>query len=259
MGLIAVEERSIKLTTKGVPDHRFVVGIDAKAISQSQWQKILDYFNPSFFLVEKLREYLANASTIGLGQEGNWENGNRRIYIERWGELEQKLSRNAVKKIGCSFPAMQAWKWNQKQSSKIRTSYYEVYPWLTTEECCRRFLAQSEWHLKEATLQEMNILFKQHVVKTSINSKQNLQLWSVKDDISGKEDSKRNSMDLNLIDFQIPLISTKMLINKLDQQGLTLNDDNYMWLKGAQDGTILSHISAGIDRSGDPFVTFYAI
>jgi len=66
-------------------------------------------------------------------------------------------------------------------------------------------------------------------------------------------------MDLNLIDFCVPLRSIEALISALSQCGFVVSGNNYSWIGASESETVLSHISIGVDGDGDQFMTFYAI
>lgn len=272
-GIKGVTERSIKVGTTGIIDNRFVIGVSANIIQSHAMQDILGQLNAPDEAQRQIRERLPNASTVGFGHEGNWEQGCRRVYLEYWGRLqEDHLDTEAVEgKEGNESDAewsdrrkahkhvMDAWKWQTQDCSQWHTSRYSVFTRLSNRECCEVFTCLVERTFKDAVLiNGLSSLLRS--IEDGRSPAKYTQLWSTIDVDQRGKTLGRQTLDLNILDYEIPAKQLSKIMMALPSLlPVKLEQMNKYLEQWCPKDEIVSHIAAGIDQAGGKYFCFYTI
>ncbi len=253
---------SIKFTPLSVDCSRYVIGIPVGSLSKAAWYSILRYFNPPYSMVSEMDDLIWGGTTLLLGQDGGWQNGNRRLYIENWNCVYQFLQLNGFLLSGNqpdlqfkSVKVMNGWKWPMLGGSSSRRSDYFVFPMLTMDQSLEIFTDQACRELVDRRFQYgFTSLWSVLQQRTALD--RNIQLWQTVDVSIDGNDLCRRSLDLNLIDFNLESELVGLFLpafHSFFPDGINSFKE---FMSALGDGRI-SHISAGRTNEDLPFISFY--
>ena len=262
LGLRGVREVSIKFTPLSVDCARYVIGVPADSLSRKEWHSILRYFNPPYSMASEMDALIGESTTLLLGQDGDWENGNRRIYIENWNAVYQFMESTRGSLSGArndlqfkTINVMHGWKWSRSCTSKPRRSDYYVFPLLQMDQSLEIFKDQVCMELVDRRF-ELSFANLWSILRQRSSLDRAVQLWQTVDISIDGSDTSRRSFDLNLIDFNLESQFLGLFMSSLHSFCPESMDTIKMFMPELCDGQI-SHISAGRTYEDIPFISFY--
>jgi hypothetical protein len=258
-------EDSFKLLHRsGLITGRYVLGIACRHISLEKLLPILDamgYPIKSNGDRAHLQRELLQCSTIFLGEEQHSSGSSYRLYFEYWDAIKQKLSRtSATEIIGWvdleepSWPMMTGYKWlpaEQGTCCNLNTTYYQVRPLLTPPQIQTRIENRLRaWPGFAGHLAELILA----ATTTIMNSDRSIQpvFLTVHEPMN-----PRTSFDLCTHRYNLRLETMRSTLEPLIQWLMGASCNLKDCLNGGSSAAWLTHLSAGLDRSGEPFVTLY--
>lgn len=272
-GVKGVTERSIKMTSTGIVDNRFVIGVSADAIRGDVMKDILRQLNAPEEAQMQIQKRLHEASTVGFGQEGNWDQCSRRVYLEYWGRLQQDqfaadaednqegIIIDAEEKNIRNEPqhVMDSWKWQSQDRTRWHTSRYSVFTKATNRENCDEFT-----RFVERIFDDKFLVVYLSTLLRGLNEAQSIrkytQLWSTIDVDQQGRLLGRQTLDLNILDYEIQakelgqiLIALSLVLPVRQSQ---INQYLDHW---SHSNAVVSHIAAGTDQVGGKYFCIYTI
>jgi len=252
LGLHGTIEFSLKITPHSFNPLRYVMGVDAARMHRSELQFLLSYFNPSYEVAESVLELSAEATMFFFGQEGYWSSGCRRLYVECWNRVD--LAQGAH-----SCRVMDAWKWRSGQCQDWVMSRYSVMTRLGPEAICNQFVDFAAAVAPRSSLPCQLRTLLSTVASDGLTGRFP-QLWCTEDFSKDGLDLGRMTLDLNLLDYQLPLGTLNGIRSGLEEcfpmscAGLS----NWLSLVDG-DQYNLSHLAIGRDRNCLPYFTVYFV
>lgn len=271
LGLNGVLEQSVKLSANGFARDRYVIGIASAAVDERRLAAVMAYCNPPYSVAESILRRLPEASTLGVGQDGSWEEGSRRLYMEYWHRLQaDAIADQANRKSDETGPlltvgarrfsgvhVMDAWKWQASRVGEWYQSRYYVFPDLNREETFAVFAHHVRKNLVSGSVATglISILanLKGHKDRNAC-----AQLWSAWDLDQNNRLQARQTLDLSILDFEMPLDCLHSVSSEMCVEFPAAADQWRRWLgRTAATNAIISHLATGIDRVGQPYCCIY--
>lgn len=271
LGLKGVLEKSLKIDGSGLRSQRYVVGVAASSIAEWQLTDLLAYCKTPYAVAVSALERRREASTIGVGQDGDWEGGSRRLYLEYWQRLaaENIANRADLSDVG-NVPllsvgakrlpgvhVMDAWKWQPSRMGEWYESRYYVFPGLNREESFAVFADHTQTTL---TLGSGTAGLRSLLAELSGNQDSSCcaQLWSAWDLDQESNLLARQTLDLNILDFEMPAQRLHGITPEICAAFPTAAAQWHHWLERlSATKAIVSHLAAGIDRQGSAYFCLY--
>ncbi|MDH6099558.1 hypothetical protein NWP21_12045 [Anabaenopsis sp. FSS-46] len=239
-------EASWKITKNGLHKNRFILAIQA---ADNLRDKFL-YFCKQMDIPDKylqiFQQNLSQASVVYFGFEGNEVSCIYKVYLEFWDEMVKDLKSKSHKTethlLGLGF------KWNALDNTKGVISTYTCYPLLSVAEILNRIssIYQGYNHSHPGKIVQELINF----AADRVNDNPFIYL-----EVS-EENNPRKSFDLNFYKANIPLQDIYNYLGKMRQHyGINAHSFNYLYQQTSSKK--LGHLSGGIDRRGQDFLTIY--
>jgi hypothetical protein len=155
--------------------------------------------------------------------------------------------------------AMDAWKWKSFEPNQWYRSIYNVYTDTTKQSACKVFMDFVASLFPGTHVADCFSEVFERVMKDQDRSRY-VQLWSTEDlDVHDKS-LGRQTLDLNIVDYEIPLRIIDQNAYLLTQLFAATGDSFGSWLtQWSALSMKISHIAAGIDQEGEKYVTIYIV
>ncbi|HKI74949.1 MAG TPA: hypothetical protein VJ998_09910 [Pseudomonadales bacterium] len=235
-------ERSIKFSTQGIAWDRFLLGMAGDAFDLAATHHLATRLGMPDDLQEALDTAYQPPSTVLLGFERAGSRYTYKLYLEFWGQLVSQVRRSGAQ----SAPLLLniGFKWDLQDPGGTATTAYTCYPMLTVPRILERIgplIPEREFLLTE-TAREL-------VLAAARNAEVADFVY-----MEAVEAGVRHSFDLNLYKGNLIMMDVGYRLTRLAHQ---LCPDQSVHLLEHVGGCPLGHVSAGMDRAGDPFLTVY--
>ena len=250
LGLHGVVEFSLKITPDSISPLRYVIGVNSAGVTDTQLRSLVAYFNPSYEVAESFLAFSAESTTYLFGQDGDWNMGSRRIYVERWNRLATATGQR-------SCHVMDAWKWRSDRCQDWVTSRYSVMPWLDQSKACSQFIELAGASAPHSLfVEQLKTLLSEIAIDRS--SRRCVQLWRTEDFASNGVNLHRQTFDLNVLDYAIPLVELNGMRLGLQACFPGVAAQLSSWLSDCRlDEFCISHLACGINREQRFYFTVY--
>ncbi len=240
-------ERSFKLSEGNILANRYLLGINTADVTHQQLIDACHQLEMPAPLLEQFQAGLAGANLVFLGFEADSQGGALfKVYLEYWDALQKKLQHNPA----LSEPHLlhRGFKWKFNKPGKNLITEYQCLPGLSTVNIQQRIESQYPGTVAPKCLQAIN-----HIINLAQRKVPEKKFIYV--EVSEPGNSRR-SFDLNLYPAGL---TVQEIIKPLTDAAALLNLDmgQFDQLMSIVSGKLFGHISAGIGRNGDEYLTIY--
>jgi len=237
------QEGSIKLQPSHIIDKRILLGIEKSLHTPQQWQSFYNQLGVPDTAKTYLSEILGNANTVLFAVEEG-DSTELKLYLEFWEYLVQLIQQGKHNKE--AFALNQGVKWNpQKPTQWIHDTYW-CYPMQTSEEIRAKLKKLLQQHY-QPFVQTLACILHDSPHSDASNDLIYLEV--------ANKNSQRRSFDINcykkglLLRDIIPAVTTLI-------SSWPIASEFSARITPALD-LPLGHISGGLNRSNEPFLTLY--
>ena len=247
MGIKCGYERSFKLCRNTILSNRYLLGINTADVST---KTLLDACRkldmPANFL-DEFHAGLTDANLVFLGFEANATGGALyKIYLEYWDQLLGKLRADPA----YTGPHMlhKGFKWQYDCPEKNLVTWYQCQPGMATDEVLQRIQSQYCDIPDQLCLDSVC-----QIITLARNKASGSKFVYVE---VSEQGSQRKSFDLNLYPAGLQI---KDVVKPISDAAIKLDvpGDMFARLMSIVAQKLLGHISAGIGRDGQEYLTIY--
>ena len=239
-------EKSFKISKNALLEQRLLIGID-----QIYWQR-KKIFNNCHFLnmpeehLQSFRLHFSKANRAYFGYEENLSHCTYKVYLEFWNQYAQKRAIDST--YTKPFILYIGYKWNASNNTQNTLTNYTLYPEITHQNILEKI--ENIYH----THSDRQALTKTQQIIMTASKKTNDKLLKY---LEVTEDSNpRNSFDINLYEAGLKIqdiyheLKTMQEYYEVDTSQF---DKFYQSIRHQEFG----HLSGGINKSNNDFMTFY--
>lgn len=242
-------ERSIKISRKRMLGNRFLITIDKNDIETKGPERILSICRtlnmPEDFL-EVFRQNFSQANPIDFGFEANEETCVYKAYLDflpKWkreGVVEGKKPKTYLMFVG--------FKWDAFDNTKKALTQYTWYPSLSFEGIEERL---SGIFQRAQKVESFGLVQEFLSVISSRTSPENVYYLDVTEG-----SSRRRSFDINAYSANLDLQAMYPLLTKICEH-YSIPEPEFHELYDEVKEKRFGHLSGGVDRNGNDFLTIY--
>lgn len=229
-------ERSFKMLPGALLPERFLVGLPLSAIASADVRAIANDLHMPAALHDQFTAALPHAIYLHAGFEQGMRESTYKLYLE--------FAESA------GIPLYLGYKWDTQNSAHSTISRYVRQPCLSIATMKER-IGKAYGDTQAASALAAARMLELATLRLPLDQHDQLLFVDVSD-----EGSPRHSFDINLYpatisvrDLQVPLRNLAMQFN--------LPDEKFEALMQLVADDLVGHISGGIDRHGQPFLTVY--
>jgi hypothetical protein len=242
-------EKSFKISNRTMLKNRFLLGIKRKTIKEESDKKILNICEriemPGDFL-EVFKENLAAANIVLFGFEGNGKTSILKAYLEFGGRVREAFLENPDSPR--PFPIHLGFKWDAADKTKRTLARYTCYPAISVERILERILLICEGDKQNACFDiAKGVLY---LALTRIGPEKFLYVEV------NEENNPRRSFDLNLYRAGLEVGELYPLLLRACRQYSIAPRVFHAGYDEAKE-KLFGHLSGGVDREGNDFLTVY--
>lgn len=236
-------ERSVKLSPNKAAWDRFLLGVDAQSVDKLRLGELLQDLGVPLSLRPDILERYGRPSALLLGFEQSGERTLYKLYFEYWDQLVEQVKREdnpgLPKLLNLGF------KWDKRAALHVATTEYWCHPLLNVNQILdrvRHIVSGLPPPLTQATI-DIILTAARHVNSPSFTY------------MEASEVNGRSSFDLKLYQAELQLADIR---NQFHDMANVLGIDRAALRPFEQYHCCpLGHLSAGIGRNNEPFVTLY--
>jgi hypothetical protein len=226
-------EQSVKITQGSINKDRALFAIRGHNIKFSKLNDILTTLNfPKSHLAEVESMYYANPN-IGFAIEKSADDINYRIYFERI--LHESKWQDLLNKMYYYYPAIHSYKWNYADGN-LNCSTYETVLKPSGKEASMRIRSTGTNFIPECISEKLKLIW------DKVNS---IGIFIVSDSAT-----RRKAADLN---FGLNVLYNRDLSQDLHR----FSKKNLSHTLAAYDDKPIHHVSVGMGKNDEPYVTLY--
>lgn len=235
-------EKSFKMSARGLLANRFLAGLAAAQIPLPRLCEVcVDLGMPKQFLA-RLPQEVATADSVHFGFEEGHDSAIFKLYLEYWKRLNPARRRRDE-----SVLLHLAFKWDAQDLERRTVASYVCYPCLTREQTMARL-----GHVYQgAARRPSSELAQQLIQRAAGRTGEQLMYLEVRE-----EGNPRASFDLNLhaAGFKLADIEPQLMEIVRDY---SIRPELFASLWRGIAGKTLGHLSGGLSRDGQEFMTIY--
>lgn len=240
-------ERSFKLTGNSILANRYLLGINTADVTAQQLLNACQKLDMPQMFLEQFQDELTDANLVFLGFEADATGGALfKVYIEYWDLLQKKLLQDPLLKA--PHLLHKGFKWQYDAPDKSLVTEYFCLPNQTTDEIRQSIQSQYRDSSEQNCLAVVNRII--DIAEANASGKQFIYV-----EVS-EPGNCRKSFDLNLYpaeltvkDIAIPLTEAIALLG--------IDRETFDRLMSIIQHKLFGHISAGIARNGEEYLTIY--
>lgn len=239
-------ERSFKMLPGRLLANRYLLGVAAGEVTRDQWLEAGRRLGMPEDYLNAFAARLADANLVFLGFEDNEASCTYKVYLEFWEKVKAEVRRKQNPKEPVLLHL--GFKWDADDSGRKAVSEYLCFPLLDKREILKRIadIYAAEPHSTCGQLvEELVELAATRCVDGA------LRYVEVRE-----ADSPRVSFDLNLYAAQVGLQEIWPWLSTA-RQHYAIPVEHFARLQGLVGAKLFGHLSGGIDRRGEEFLTVY--
>lgn len=239
-------ERSFKMAENKLLANRFLLGAQKNGIPPQVLLEILDQMNmPETYRLAFL-EKLSEANIVLFGLEENEKSCLYKIYLEFWDQVTREIRGKPDKTAPMLL--FLGFKWDPADYRRGTLTRYMTYPLLSMEDIRKRLSAIYANHTHFASWKGATEIL--YLAASRIPNDYFIYLEAE------EENNPRKSFDINLYKANLTLHHLYPLLSKLSRcYSIPASDLDLLF--DPIRTKILGHLSGGIDREGQDFLTTY--
>jgi len=240
-------ERSFKLCRNTILSNRYLLGINTADVTATTLVDACRQLGMPSNLLEEFRAGLVGANLVFLGFEANASVGALyKVYIEYWGQLLGKLHDDPM--YADPHILHKGFKWQYDCPEKNLVTWYQCYPGMSMDEIVQRIQLQYLDISEQMCLDSVNKIITLARNRTSEGKFLYLEV--------SEQGNPRQSFDLNLYPAGLQM---KEVAKPISEAAVNLNvpKDMFTQLMSIIPKKLFGHISAGIGRDGQEYLTIY--
>jgi len=237
-------ERSVKLTTTVITDHRWLLGIPLRDCPPAKLRQLLNHLQFPLSFAEPFLSHLADASEIQIAIESlSEEEFSLRVYLEKWQYLQQQVATGDLSPRTLNI----GFKWQPGNPASERIDTYTCHPRLT----CKDIVQRSDQFISKEGLPYLKPALDELIINVAPDlDDQIIYLETLSDS------TERCSIDLNLYPLKLRGRDLLHLSEACARQFKTA-EANISKVLGRYADCPLGHISFGLSDGAKPFFTAY--
>lgn len=240
-------ERSFKLAAGRILANRYLLGVETRQLTAAQLLTICRRLAMPAPLRDQFQAGLADANLVLLGFEDSEQHGCLyKVYLEYWERLRTRLRQGLAP--GERHLLHQGFKWYIDAPAKQLVSRYECLPGLGGADIQARIEA-----IYAALPQAAGLEASRRMLAAARRRRPRRQLLYVEVSETG---NARRSFDLNLYPAELRVRQVAALVRQV-AAALAVPGDRLERLLAMIPDQRLGHLSAGIARSGDEYLSVY--
>lgn len=240
-------ERSFKLASNSILANRYLLGINTADVTHQQLLDICRKLNMPSAFFEQFQVGLTDANLVFLGFEANSQGGALfKVYLEYWDQLQKKLLHDPLLKA--PHLLHRGFKWQYDEPDKNLVTEYSCLPNLTTDNIRQHIQSQYQDLTEPSCLEVINRIIDLADTKAPDDKFIYVEV--------SEPGNSRKSFDLNLYPAGL---TVKNITIPLGEAIALLNIDmaTFDHLMSIIQDKLFGHISAGIGRDGQEYLTIY--
>ncbi|MDH3257496.1 MAG: hypothetical protein OEM27_07745 [Nitrospinota bacterium] len=239
-------EKSFKLLDRQLLPNRYLLAISKADLDQEKLEVICREMNMPENFLRDFQDNLADANLILLGFEENRNNCVFKIYLEFWDKFLKGMRQRTDKTVpGLLFLGF---KWDVLDNTKAAITKYTCYPKLTAEGILKRMSALYHSHEDKKSFEIAGKIINLAASRVDPTSFRYLE--------AGEENNPRKSFDINFYSANLRIRNLSPMLSELGRHYLIPNQEfNHLYRRVNTE--IFGHLSGGIDRDGQDFLTVY--
>jgi hypothetical protein len=242
-------EYSFKMCRQTLLPNRFLITISKDSIEPHPQARILDACDridmPAQFR-ETFLEKLPTANYVHFGFEENARSCLYKAYLEFWTKWEDEITNRPERSD--PFLLYLGFKWDASDHAKHALARYTCYPLMSAADIMTRlrdiYQGPQYEEPRAATKEILDIA----LARTASHNILYLEV--------SEGNNPRRSFDMNMYRAKIPLKDLHHLLSKMCQN-YSIPTEEFDKLYEKIDDKMLGHVSGGIDRQGQDFLTIY--
>ena len=239
-------ERSFKMRSNRLLANRYMLGIDTTEFSREELTKICNQLCMPDVYLEDFRKQLMGSNLMLLGFEHDGDACSYKIYLEYWNKLQVELMNGNPPHAAALLHL--GYKWDVFNDDRRTLARYICYPKITVDEILARIKL-----LYANALDQSCYAIVQHIIKMASQTCGDRDLIYIE---AQEDGNSRRSFDVNLYQASLQLDKIEQSLSRM-QAHFDLCPDEFRRLLKLIMGKQLGHLSGGLDRRGDDFLTVY--
>lgn len=235
-------EKSFKLSAQGLFENRFLGGLAAGQLPLVRLIEVCNELNMPKELLARLKQEFSGADSVHFGFEQGHDSAIFKLYLEYWTRLNPARQRRAE-----SVLLHRAFKWDALDPRRRTVASYTCFPCLSREQTLDRIAGI----YRAAVAHPSCELARQLIRLAATRSNEQLMYLEV-----SEEGNPRASFDLNLHAAELRLAEIETPLMEI-ARGYSIPPEQFAALWGRIKGKALGHLSGGLSRDGQDFMTIY--
>lgn len=247
LGIGCGYERSFKLSNRSLLANRYLLGIDTGDVSRKLLLDACRQLDMPHKLLEEFEDGLPEANLVFFGFEDSEQAGSiYKVYLEYWDQLRQQLRAGTAS--GAPHLLHKGFKWYIDAPDRNVVTWYQCLPGLTIDEIQQRI---------ESTYRDMPDAGSLDAIRWMIaiarRRSPGKQFLFVEVSEPG---NPRKSFDLNLYPAGMRVADVAEPVRNA-AASLNVPTDKLERLMSIVRSKLFGHISAGVSRAGEEYLTVY--
>ena len=238
-------EDSFKMSERRLLANRFLVGVRTTDISEETVLRVCSRMAMPESYRPIVRQHFSDANVVLFGLEESPRGGVYTLYLEFWDKL-----RKEIRKSHATDPALLnlGFKWGTADNTECSIARYTCFPLLTVAGIFRRISDIYRDHCDRTSYEIAVSLISMAAAR---NSKASFIYLEVSED-----NNPRKSFDINLYKAELQLSDIHPLLLDMSRH-FSIPHAEFDQLYDRISSRTLGHLSGGLDRGGNDFLTTY--
>ena len=242
-------ERSFKIRQGAILPNRFLLGVTQRAIphgTHATLVAICQRLGMPPNLLPTFEENRARANVVHFGFEENADASLYKVYLEFGDQFVREIERCPTRPN--PFLLYLGFKWDPRDARRQALARYTCYPSLTQQDIVSRLSALSDAGARVAPIRVAGDILRMAFTRAGLDDMLYLEV---------REDGNpRKSFDINLYQAGLRIADVHALLGQACQE-LSVPARGLAEICGPLATQALGHLSGGIDREGQGFVTVH--
>jgi hypothetical protein len=239
-------EKSFKLSAGGVRSDRLILGVKPSFASPLALTEVCRRLGMPEAQLAKFAERLAEANTVGFGFEGGVGGGAYKVYLEFWDRLRARVQRDP-RDVSPALLFL-GFKWAVADNARCALATYTCHPLLSVQGIERRLAQLYEGRSVTPSLDAARAILALAARRMPGDSFVYVE--------ATEEGNPRKSFDLNFYKARLTVADLSPALAPLCER-YCIAREAMRRIEAQAGGRPFGHLSGGLDRDGDDFLTVY--